>query len=260
MKVHRILRVSLAFILVSVFTLHNTPVAKAWSIADQTSVSYTGSGWVYNASAPAAYNGSITYSKTTNDAGTFNFTGDRITLVYTKFWNRGYARIEIDGNFIMNLDMYSQYTQWQVSRIFYGLSSGFHTLVVKVSGIKNPSSSDYYIDFDALVVDQPATLAGLPDDTSNLMTFFGNWTFTSAAPSAWFSTFRYTKGNRSGGVYEQRGWLTSPVSRDGVLEEGEQMTVLLATGCTNGEHTLDKLVAGLTLRAKTALSPKDSRT
>lgn len=107
--------------------------------------------WTASANFPSAYNGTIRYSNTaTSSAGT-TFYGDRITYYYTAAANRGKASVTIDGVDYGYIDLYSATTQWQRS-MSWGLSLGYHTIFIGVSGQKNPASSDTYVDIDKFVV------------------------------------------------------------------------------------------------------------
>jgi len=72
--------------------------------------------------------------------------------VYTKTYNRGIAAIAIDGVNPGTIDLYSASTQWQQSTVFTNLGAGVHTIHISVTGVKNLSSSDYYVDADAFIV------------------------------------------------------------------------------------------------------------
>jgi hypothetical protein len=50
------------------------------------------------------------------------------------------------------VDLYAPSTHWQVAESFSGLASGPHTIVVKVLGIKNASSTGTKVVVDAFVV------------------------------------------------------------------------------------------------------------
>lgn len=60
--------------------------------------------------------------------------------------------ITIDGVHKELLDLYSASTVWQATKTYSGLGTGIHTIHISVSGQKNASSSDYYVDVDALIV------------------------------------------------------------------------------------------------------------
>ncbi|MFL5802231.1 MAG: pre-peptidase C-terminal domain-containing protein [Roseiflexaceae bacterium] len=119
---------------------------------DNTSpqIQYIGT-WTHATGWPSAYSGSLSWSKSVQDGFTFTFSGDRIAYVYTLTSNRGKAAIAIDGGIYADIDLYSPSPQWQQCTTF-SLSPGIHTINIAVSGRKNPSATDYYVDVDQLLV------------------------------------------------------------------------------------------------------------
>jgi hypothetical protein len=114
-------------------------------------IRYFGS-WADSSYTPGTYNNSLKISNTPQSGFRFTFTGDEITYIYSMHSNRGRAAITIDGNNYGYIDQYSPDLRRQIGRTFSGLGLGVHILNVVVSGTKNASSSDYYVDLDALVV------------------------------------------------------------------------------------------------------------
>ena len=87
------------------------------------------------------------------NAISFTFEGNKIKYTYTKHWNRGIARITIDGNDYGTIDACSASTQWQQSVTFPSsgnLPAGVHTLHIANTGQSNCGSTDAYkyIDVD----------------------------------------------------------------------------------------------------------------
>jgi hypothetical protein len=132
----------------------NVPAVGIGSYDDPTIImpyNYIGT-WTHSTCCATAYNGTISWSNTAQDAVTFTFTGTGITYVFTKAYNRGIAYITIDGGDVTPIDLYAPLpNQWQQSQ-FYGLSAGVHTIHIAVSGTKNPASADYYVDVDRFIV------------------------------------------------------------------------------------------------------------
>lgn len=114
-------------------------------------IRYFGS-WTDSSCTPGTYNNSLKISNTPQSGFRFTFTGDEITYIYSMHSNRGRAAITIDGNDYGYIDQYSPDLRRQIGKTFSGLGPGVHILNVVVSGDKNASSSDYYVDLDALVV------------------------------------------------------------------------------------------------------------
>lgn len=108
---------------------------------------YSGS-WNYNTFI-YAYNGDNHYSNTTNNYYTVKFNGTKINLYSCKTPNNGIAAISIDGGAETCVDLYSSATR--NSELIYTsptLSNGQHTLKVRVTGSKNNSSSDRFVNAD----------------------------------------------------------------------------------------------------------------
>jgi hypothetical protein len=112
---------------------------------------YIGS-WTHHCCTGGSYNQTRSWSKNTEDAVTFTFSGNSITYVYTKTPNRGKAAVTIDGVHIAYLDLYASSTHWQQQTTYSNLGPGIHTIHISVTGTKNTSSSDYYVDVDRFIV------------------------------------------------------------------------------------------------------------
>ena len=106
--------------------------------------------WTHGSGWSTAYNGTLSWSKNTEDAVTFTFTGDNISYFFTKTWNRGKVAVTIDGVDKGLIDLYSFSSAWKQVVTWSGLGSGVHTIHLAVSGQKHPDSTDYYIDVDML--------------------------------------------------------------------------------------------------------------
>ena len=99
-----------------------------------------------------ASHGTLTYSSTCGAALVFPFDGAEVVYVYTKAFNRGVAEIILDGASQGTLDLYSPSVEWKTASSFRANGSGRHTLEIRVTGRKNPSATDAFVDVDALIV------------------------------------------------------------------------------------------------------------
>jgi len=104
------------------------------------------SGW------SAAYNNTLRWTNSTDNAVSFTFTGDSVTYLYTKGSNRGVASVTIDGVDKGTIDLYSGPSQFQQGTTYSGLGSTIHTIHIAATGQKNGASNGYYIDVDAFKV------------------------------------------------------------------------------------------------------------
>jgi hypothetical protein len=114
-------------------------------------VSYSGGGWTHQCCPwPSAYNGSVSWSKTSgNYAEKAGLNGHLIRYRFTKASNRGIANVSIDNVSRGQVDLYSSGTQWQQTITFYA-STATHTFRTTVSGQKNGSANDYFVDVDSI--------------------------------------------------------------------------------------------------------------
>ena len=106
-----------------------------------------------------AYNNTLTYSNVKDDAIDFTFYGKSITYVYTKHYNRGYVKVDIDGEAQPHINLYANTPVggglFQESTNYpLGASNAIHTIHLAVEGVKDPAASDYYVDLDAFIVQQ----------------------------------------------------------------------------------------------------------
>lgn len=92
-----------------------------------------------------------------------SFAGDSITWITAKGPQNGIARVLIDGADQGTYDLYAPSGEWQVKFTFNNLGGGQHTIQVRPTHTKNPSSGGYGIVVDAF--SGPITTA--PDSKDN---------------------------------------------------------------------------------------------
>jgi hypothetical protein len=98
---------------------------------------------------PNAYNGTVSNSSTTNDFATITFSGTQIKFYAGERSNRGIAALSIDGGPETDVDLYSATDAGDV--LVYTspvLTSGTHTLKVRVTGSHNANSSGTIVSID----------------------------------------------------------------------------------------------------------------
>jgi hypothetical protein len=83
---------------------------------------------------------------------TFNFTGTRIDWVTATGPGWGVANVLIDGVSKGNVDLYASASKWQSIKSYAGLTGGAHSITIKPTGTKNPSSTSTKVPIDAFVV------------------------------------------------------------------------------------------------------------
>jgi hypothetical protein len=113
---------------------------------------YVGGGWGHASGegAPAnPYDGTNSYDLTTGDYATMTFNGTQIAYHAVTDSKHGIAAVSIDGGPETLVDLYSPSRIGDVlvwtSPV---LPAGVHTLKIRVTGTKNPASSDYYVIID----------------------------------------------------------------------------------------------------------------
>lgn len=137
-------------------------------------ITYSGT-WTDNNNATGRINGDEHYTNVTNNYAQFTFTGTEVKWIGAKFTNRGQADIYIDDVFQTTVDEYASSQQNQLELYSKtGLASGSHRIKVVCKGIKNSSSTGYYIDVDAFKY-RTGTGAG------NTVSFLGTDTTTQGS-------------------------------------------------------------------------------
>jgi hypothetical protein len=125
---------------------------------------------------------------TANSAGatmSMPFTGTRAKLISLRAYNRGIGKVYLDGVFKANVDFYTPGIQYQFTAYDTGVvAAGPHTLRVDWTGTKNPSSTNTYVDVDAVKVSLAAD-AGTSDESMSAFEFTGTWQHYTDASSLW---------------------------------------------------------------------------
>jgi O-glycosyl hydrolase len=109
--------------------------------------------WGYDGDGTGAYNGTTSYSNTTDDWVTLSFSGTQIQFYGSKASDSGKGAISIDGGGETVIDFYTATRTGNV--LMYTsptLANGTHTFKLRVTGTKHASSSNYYISPDRVVI------------------------------------------------------------------------------------------------------------
>lgn len=107
----------------------------------------TSTGTWAQATLTDASGGTGKQSNTTNSTLSFTFTGTWISIGFRTSTNTGIAEILIDNVSQEFVDTYSRLNSTK-TRIYDNLTSGSHTITVRVNGTRNPFSSANWIVVD----------------------------------------------------------------------------------------------------------------
>jgi hypothetical protein len=220
---------------------------------------------------------------------TFSFTGTGVSWIGARCEICGIAEVVIDGTLVAEVDTFAP-TRPPASESMFstsGLTSGGHTLVIRVTGRRNPSSGNWIIAVDAF--DVTSAGAGTPsavsvttlnppltatrwEETDPPVTYTAGWTqgdrrrawsagtaaVSTAAGAQATLTFTGTSVHWIGFRGPQTG--TARVFLDGAFvaevdtfstTEAVRAVVFTATDLAAGSHTLTIEVTGLKNSAST---------
>jgi Bacterial Ig domain len=139
----------------------STPVDVTVSNGSQTqtrfeetdrATSYT-SGWAHYVGDRPFSGGTAAFSPKTDGRATFEFVGTSVRWIGFRGPQTGIALVFLDGIAVAQIDTYSPTEE--VKAVIYsaeGLQSGSHTLLIEVTGLKNPASSDFVVVVDSFDV------------------------------------------------------------------------------------------------------------
>jgi hypothetical protein len=120
-------------------------------VFENTNPSLQLGGWSGTGS-PNANGGFFRWSNLTNTAVTYKFNATSIKWITAKGPTMGKALVTIDGVSKGTFDLYRSSMLWNQQILFSGLSSAAHTIVIKVTGTKHASATDYYVALDGFLV------------------------------------------------------------------------------------------------------------
>ncbi len=222
------------------------------------------SGWS-QISNSAYYAATSTFSTSANAQFQYGFSGSSIAWYGVLGNDHGKADVYIDNNFDATVDMYAPNRSVQAVYAKTGLSSGNHTLKVVVRSDRNASSSNNYVEVDALetggTVTPPAPNATKLDDRSGALSYTGGWsqigganyysntsTFTTVSGQSVQLSFTGSSVRWYGVVGSDHG--KAEVFIDGVYDatvdcyapNWAAQSVYFKSGLSSGNHTLGIIV------------------
>ena len=119
----------------------------------QNQFQYAGTWGVTTGSSDGRYDGTSHWSNTSGAKATLTFTGTQVDVRTMLSGGGGIVGLSIDGGSETTVDTYS--ATYQVDHIIWTsptLSSGTHTLVIRVTGTHNSNSGNAWIDLDRIDV------------------------------------------------------------------------------------------------------------
>lgn len=131
-----------------------------------------GSAWTFSSGwatlrHTATSGGSGAYSNSVGATASVGFDGPgEIRLLGAKRSNYGIAQVSLDGGPWVDVDMYSTAGSYQALVYTNEVSTGAHTLTVRVSGDKNPSATATWVFVDCLQIVRESERVGEFDTPS----------------------------------------------------------------------------------------------
>ncbi len=165
-----------------------------------TNIIYTGPWQAYSGSGPT--NNTLQYSTTIGSEAAFQINGNRFSLTYTGFTNRGTAEIYVDGALYATLNQYNATLAWQriwTSGILPGATPHTVRIVHKTGSV---------VDLDAVTVmnvPPPAPLnPGTYEDTNTNIIYSAGWLpYTGSGPTN--NTLQYSTTIGSEATFQING-------------------------------------------------------
>lgn len=117
--------------------------------SDHPALDYLSGEWVDMWSWSAGQN-EYRYSVDADAAVRLDFEGEGVRVCYVAFWNGGIWDIVIDGRSVGSVDAYSAEAHFTCTDTF-PVEAGSHTLLVRNTGERNPTSSDTMLALDAVL-------------------------------------------------------------------------------------------------------------
>lgn len=114
-------------------------------------IRYTGD-WERGSGFGSALSRTTTYSNQAGAEIAVSFRGREITWTFARAPNRGIAEVTLDGEPQVAADLYSPKPQWQQTLTYRTQVSGTHLLIIRVTGKRRTSATDFFIDADGFTV------------------------------------------------------------------------------------------------------------
>jgi hypothetical protein len=138
----------------ALFEKRSTDVAQPGLYDDRSPLIEYAGDWYLDDGFREAAQSTLSYTDRSGLAFEFRFDGTRVTWVFTRAFNRGTARVLLDGTEAAVLDLYARETAWQQRQTFQARGPGPHLLRVEVLPEKNSASTGTTVDVDLLIAER----------------------------------------------------------------------------------------------------------
>jgi hypothetical protein len=129
-----------------------TTATMSLKLVEETATGWTFTGTWKVAKLAGASAGALKYATTSTAGAKRSVTGKSVAIVAAVGPDRGKARISVDGVAVATVDLYAATAKLGQVVSVANLTSGAHTVEVKVLGTRNVASTGTRVDLDALVV------------------------------------------------------------------------------------------------------------
>lgn len=206
-----------------------------YKVTDDTdsNIVYSGGSWNHDPMG-GAYNDTFSYSKNVGASAEYTFTGDNISYLASKEFNRGMVEVFLDGESQGIFDLYSQDTRRQ-ERIFTasGLSDTEHTIKIVVTGNKNPLATDSFVDVDGFEFKSEFNnlqTVSVDNADSKISYVGGSWNHDPIG-GAYNGTFSYSK---DAGAYAEYTFTGAGVTLISSKESNRGIAEIFVDGVSQG--------------------------
>jgi hypothetical protein len=144
-------------IAIDAFEYSDVASTDQWSKIDgnDTNISYSNNWYTWTDANANYFGGSVKYSDEANATATLSFIGNKVRFYATKNVQKGIFEAILDGQSQGMIDCFASGSNLADSTSVYesgDLSWGSHTLVIKVTGNKNPLAGFSFISVDAFEI------------------------------------------------------------------------------------------------------------
>ncbi len=224
-------------------------------------IAYTGN-WIPDGTRSWSA-GAATFTAMAGAQATFPFTGTAVTWIGARGNQCGIARVFLDGNFVADVDTYSDTEKIQAALFTAtGLADTPHTLTITSTGTQNPAAIANLVVIDAFEVTTPGVMV---QETDPAISYGPGWVLgiRDHAYNQAITAESNTTGARATFTFTGTGvsWVSARGPQTGMARvyidgafvtdidtyaptESPQHTIFSRRGLASGSHTLTMEVTG----------------